>query len=322
MFLRDRVRPLALTLFSLVSLSVSAPDPRSSAFAIVADDDEEFPPPRVTWRKSYAEALEEARVRNAVIYLVFSQDSDSRVPGSLFNDERLAQYAEERLVLLAAHPKFDGPLPHRPERRVDPATRRRVERCPYYRSIHCRDHQAVARDVPTSLTPTRSPCEFLLAPDGQIILDGRTDPIAPNDFDPEKYIAAFHAAQRKLGRRTVAFSVYRQLVEVEADVEKIATLERGAPRLLEILRKKSRFPKPFRERVDAAEERYLEAGRKWIAEVVESNEPTAKKREQLERIESAFDGFTVESEARSAARDLPESPAGAEAAGAHTVSAA
>lgn len=299
--------PIALAFAPLFALPEVATS--SARGARPADDEtsEEGEPASVlTWRVSYAAALEEARLRNAVIYLIFTQDSDSVIPGELFQNPAMRKYAEERLVMVAAHPKFDGPLPHKPDWIKEKATGRRVTRCPYYPTISCRQHQAIASELPKNLTPNRTPCEFLLAPNGKIIRDGRTHPIDPNEFRPERYVAAFRAAQKKVGRRTVAGDVYRMLKRAEADLEVPAQVGRGAADLRKVKKRRLRFPKPFREWIDRVEKSYLERGNARIDQVIASKSSTKEKIEQLAKIQAEYDGYPVEDRARKAKNELTD----------------
>ena len=75
--------------------------------AVWADDEEEeWEEPRIHYALSLEAALIESRERHALVLVIFSQDSDNIEPGYLFNDgDSLAEYANENLVVLAAHPR-------------------------------------------------------------------------------------------------------------------------------------------------------------------------------------------------------------------------
>jgi hypothetical protein len=151
------------------------------------------------WRRTYLEALLEARVR-AVPVLVFRQKDEcgrcERQRSAVLLARDFVRFANEHVVAFVAH---NERLHDTVEVEVDGE---KVQRCSRYAGLTCRDHVRAAVDVDNAREEGMVQVPFQeLHPNTWLVLPtGEVEPVAEQDqFDPAKIEEQVKAVQERLG---------------------------------------------------------------------------------------------------------------------------
>jgi len=162
------------------------------------------------WARSWEQAREEARLRNAPVLLaVLDDEAASDAARDLLEGRRLARHLDEAAVVAVAHPGSH-----------DERTRGGEPRCRLYGAIPCAAHHVTA-DQAAPLFPDGLPD----APRLVVVVDGRVAAELAGDAEADAVRAALADAQAALGGEAYARSAVEEAREDLADGD--ARVERG-----------------------------------------------------------------------------------------------
>lgn len=131
--------------------------------------------PHLVYRKTYAEALLEGRIRGVPVLVTRRRDDCGRCARqyrSVLTNEVFVRWANEHLVVIVAH----NDLGHDPVE-VEGEDGEKEERCPLYPGLVCRDHLDAAVDIDNARGEglvkipfiELCPNTWLVSPDGQVL---------------------------------------------------------------------------------------------------------------------------------------------------------
>jgi hypothetical protein len=211
------------------------------------------PPAQIEWYGNFDDALEAARLRNAMILLAFHQDNDRKCElqrrGS-FVSAPFVKMAREELICVIAHLGAKKGEAHSPEQVQDPRTGALVTRCPVYKTITCTEHEALWRSLRSTYDFKEPPATFLLDPDGEILA-------GPTGIPPIGNLAIRKIKEiqkKELEGKTLTYSRYRKIrkkmddAEAQLSEDKYLYAIAGYQKVL----KDKRLTDPLREKVSKA----------------------------------------------------------------------
>jgi hypothetical protein len=186
----------------------------AAVFAVSAAAKEETDTPR--WRRTYADALLEARLRNAPVLVSRHKDGCGRcvrMHEAVFANKDFIRWSHEAVVMLVAH----NELGHEEKKETD-SYGNPVKRCTLYPGLSCFEHLDVAVDIDNARGDGLVKVPFLeLCPNTWLVLPtGEVKQVSEADqFTAGKIRAQVETLQKDLGAvvPTKGFAALKELAK-------------------------------------------------------------------------------------------------------------